>query len=486
MLRAAGLVFASQGMVTLILFARNILIARLVSVEDFGIASSFAIAFAFIETATNVGLNRLVVQDRDGDGLRFVNTLHFFQIVRGCLGAGLTLLLAAPYASLLNVPEVTWAFMVLAWVPFVRGFLHLDMFRTQRGMDFQAFARASVLSALSSIPVVLLVYAISPDYQTMLWAIVTHQTVQVGLSHLMAQRRFGVAFEFAVLRRALGFGTPLLLNGLVMFAVINGDRLMVGNQLGVETLAWFSAVFLITYTPTTVLANTFRSVFLPRLSKLQDTPAGFLTAAEDALALGGLVGILVAVGVALFGPALLLLAFGAKFAAGLEVILLMGVVQAVRITKSGPSMVAMARGRTTNMLYANLARLLALPIGLWMLMLGHGVPGLLLAALGGELLGLAVSLGLLRHQIGPELRMPWLVAGLSGVTMAAVLLLGALHPLTTEILGNLHAAQLGLIALVALAALAAPPVRRKLGLARPRPAAPASETHQDTLSEKGQ
>ncbi|ABV95842.1 polysaccharide biosynthesis protein (plasmid) [Dinoroseobacter shibae DFL 12 = DSM 16493] len=459
MLKAAGVVFASQGLVTVILFARNILIARLISVEDFGIASSFAIAFAFIESATNVGLNRLVVQDRDGDDQLFVDVLHLFQVVRGLLGAGVTLILAAPYAGLLNIPEVTWAFMALAWVPFIRGFLNLDMFRIQRRMDFQAFARASVLSALSSIPVVVLIYLIIGDYQTMLWAIIGHQTVLVVLSHLMAKRPFGLAFEPTILRRALGFGTPLLLNGLVMFTVINGDRLIVGNQLGVETLAWFSAVFMITYTPTTVMANTMQSVLLPRLSGLQNTREEFLVAAEDAMALGFLIGIVVAVGIALFGPILLLLAFGNKFAPGLEILLLMGVVQAVRISKLGLSMIALARGTTTNMLYANLARLLVLPAGLGALMLGHGIEGLLLASLGGELLGLLVSKVLLHRQIEPSLKVPWILVGLSGLTFGLILVLDALHPPTVEILGNVYPAQLALLILVGLAALSTRPVR---------------------------
>src|SRR6056297_3280145 len=68
-------------------FARNIIIARLISVEDFGIAATFALTMSLIEMASNLALDRLLVQAPDGDSPHMLATGHAFQVFRGVLSA---------------------------------------------------------------------------------------------------------------------------------------------------------------------------------------------------------------------------------------------------------------------------------------------------------------------------------------------------------------------------------------------------------------
>ena len=43
-------------------FLRNIIVARLVSVEDFGIADLLAMTMSIVEMASNLAIDRLIVQ----------------------------------------------------------------------------------------------------------------------------------------------------------------------------------------------------------------------------------------------------------------------------------------------------------------------------------------------------------------------------------------------------------------------------------------
>ena len=64
-----------------------------------------------------------------------------------------------------------------------------------------------------------------------------------------------------------------------MFGILQGDRIIVANQLGPVTLGLFSLAFMLTFMPTGILAQTINRLFLPKLAPLQDDPAAF-----DALA----------------------------------------------------------------------------------------------------------------------------------------------------------------------------------------------------------
>jgi len=466
--RATATLFTSRGMKSLAQFARNILVARLLSVEDFGIAATFAIVFTLIEMATDVGLNRMAVQDRDGDRADFMATLHGVQLARGVAGAALTLLLAWPYAAILNLPELFWAYQLMALVPLIRGLLHYDIFRAQREMRFWPMGLTQGLSPLLSLAIIAATYAVTPDYRIMLWAVIGQQAIEVALSHLLARRPYRLGWQWPVARRALRFGAPLMANGLLLFAMMNGDRLVVANQLGPVALGLFSAALLLTLIPAAMLTSTLSGVALPGLSRAQADAARFrplaLTVMEANLLLAG--GF--ALGTALVGPALLVLAFGERYAAAGTLVVLLGAAQAARMCKSGPATIAMARGMTANPLLANLPRLLSLPVAFAVLAQGGGLVAVALVALAGEAAGAAVAIWLLRGAAGiapARLALPLVATALvvgGGVALALA------RPVPVDPLAHPHWAPLGLVALFVLLAASLRNLHRAL---RPRPRA---------------
>ncbi|WP_425041414.1 oligosaccharide flippase family protein [Primorskyibacter sp. S187A] len=409
MLKSAGLVFISQVVMMVVLFLRNILIARLISVEDFGLAVNLSIAVAFIENASYIGMQRMIVQDRDGESRHFQAALHMLQVIRGVLGGLAALALAIPYAHFIGVPEVGWAFAVLALLPLLRGFQHLDFARFERNMQFGATVTITWASPILSLVVALLVYFISADYQMMLWAIVAQQIAQCVLSHLLAERRFELAWDMAIMRRALAFGIPLLANGLLLFALTNGDRLIITNQFGLEVLGWFSAAFMLVQAVATLVKRTFSSVVLPKLSAQADNRA--IQAAT--LQMGLFLGIGLGLGMMFIGPALLLTAFDMRYAPALEVLAILALIQSVLMFKGTIATVAMSMADTLNAVYGNLPRLVSFPIAFWAAQSGYDLIAVLLIGLVGELFGTGLSLALLKRQRGVPLRSLALPTGLA-------------------------------------------------------------------------
>ena len=71
MLRKLILIFSGNAAASLMLLARNLLIARLVPVEDYGIAATFAVAMAVVEMASQLGLQQMIIQAQEGDDPKF-------------------------------------------------------------------------------------------------------------------------------------------------------------------------------------------------------------------------------------------------------------------------------------------------------------------------------------------------------------------------------------------------------------------------------
>ena len=201
-------ILLTGGSVTVALcsFLRNIIIARLISVEDFGISATFAITVTLLEMSSNLAVDRLLVQAPDGDDPRLQATAQAFQVALGALGAIILFLAAGPIAALFGVPQATWAFRALALVPMIRGLSHLDMARVQREMRFGPSVLVEtgpqVLVTLLAIP--LGVYL--GDYRAMLWVVLIQSASYTLFSHLVAHRPYSLAVDKALARRIVGFG----------------------------------------------------------------------------------------------------------------------------------------------------------------------------------------------------------------------------------------------------------------------------------------
>ena len=377
-------------------FARNIIVARLISVEDFGIAALLALSMSFVEMVSNLAIDRLLVQARDGDSERMQSTGQAFQAARG-IGSAVVLFFAAGYiAEFFNIGHAVWAFQVLAAVPAIRGFIHLDAVRYQREMKFGASAWIEVVPQLAALGLAIPFGIWLGDYRVMLWVIVLQVVLQVATSHILATRKYMWAWDREIMRRMISFGWPLMVNGLLMFVIFQGDKAIVGAAFTMKELGWYSAAFMLTLAPSMIVTNVLRSLLLPLLSRVQNDQQAFRKRYVLTLQTCLLSGLGLAVGLAVAGPGLLLLLYGDRYAEGAAVVSLLALMQGVRTAKVGPMIAAMSIGRTSNPMYANLARAGTLLLAVIAVVNGGGVMWVVFAGLVGEVLSFSVSLALLR------------------------------------------------------------------------------------------
>jgi len=66
-------------------FIRIAILARLLSKDDFGIAAIFLTTMAFLGMLSDLGIDTLLIQDREGEEKRFQNTAHLMLAIRGLI-----------------------------------------------------------------------------------------------------------------------------------------------------------------------------------------------------------------------------------------------------------------------------------------------------------------------------------------------------------------------------------------------------------------
>ena len=105
MFRSALLILSGNAAASLLLLARNLIVARLIPVADYGVASTFAVAMAVVEMMSALGLQQQIVQAKEGEDPRFQAALQGFQLLRGVISGVALFAIAGPMADFLGIPE---------------------------------------------------------------------------------------------------------------------------------------------------------------------------------------------------------------------------------------------------------------------------------------------------------------------------------------------------------------------------------------------
>lgn len=450
MLRSVLLLLSGNIFGSVMLLARNLIVARLISVEDYGIAATFAISMAIVEMMTSLGLHQMIVQDSKGNDPDLQAGLQGFHLLRAVF-SGLTLfLLAGPIARFMGIPEVTWAYQMLALMPVMNGLIHFDNYRMQRQMKYLPSILSSSIPAFLSVLMLWPLFNLFGDYRVMLFSVLAQSAMTVIASHVLAERRYRLSLDTAVIGRALSFGWPLLLNNILLFAVFQGDKLIVGRELGLAALAIFAMGFTLTLTPTLVAAKSAQSFFLPQLSASKDDAKRFFCLSMATLQTSMANGLFVVLVIVLIGQPVVFFLLGQKYIDLLPYLTWLAILQSLRVFKAGSSVVALALGQTGNAMIANMCRAASLGVGWYVAAHGGDLYDIIWIAIAGESIGYLVSLALVHIRLKQPIK-PMIAPNLLGV---ATLGMAGLHAMLSEGGSSLQGWALAAMALLFIASLA--------------------------------
>ena len=466
MFKLALIILSGSMLGSLLGLVRSIVVAHLISVTDFGIASTFALSLSVVEMISALGLQQQIVQHQDGDNPRYQAALQALHAARALFSGALLLVLADPIAAFFNIPDVAWAFRLMAVVPVLNGLTHMDQDRMKRRMRYMPSILVSVLSMLISLAMVWPLSWVVNDYRVMLYAALGQNVAMLVISHIVAERRYAWAFSRTVVVGSVRFGWPILLNAILLFVVFNGERVIVGRELGVVELAVFSMAFTLVLTPTLVMEGSANSFFLPQLAAARQDPDRFAHLSLSVLQCHLLFAALIVTGVAVLGAPVIHLLLGPKYAAAIPILTWLALMQGVRVAKGGSSAPTLASGFSENGLVASLMRAALLPVAWYVVAVGGDLLHVIWLGILGEACGYVAGLWLARRQLHLSLRplVPMLVATIGMGVIGALHASGQSSPdqphLSPLLTGS--ALILGLVVVLALAGDLRLYVRRRI------------------------
>lgn len=260
---------ADNFAVQLIQFATGVYMARILSPGDYGLMGMLLIFTALSDAIVNGGFSTALIRKTDRTDTDAA-TAFYFNIVVGLMLYGVLFLSAPAIAAFYKAPLLKELVKVAA-IPFVVNafFLVQRTYLTIR-MDFKTQAKISVVSALAKGGAGIGMAYAGYGVWAIAWSGVAGAVVSCAMYWWHSVWRWQWTFSWRSFRELFGFGSKLMLSGVLDVLGNNLFTLIIGKKFAASGLGYYTRAYGYSSLPPTVLTGVLSRVTLPVLSRIQD------------------------------------------------------------------------------------------------------------------------------------------------------------------------------------------------------------------------
>lgn len=377
------------GMANVLRLAGNIVLARLLFPEAFGLMAIVNVFMQGLWLFTDVGIAPAIVQSSRGEDPEFLDTAWTLQLGRGlglCLAS---FVIAWPVSRLYigNDPlaaDLVWYLPVTGLTALMDGAISTRLHVYGRHLR----VRQVTLLDLSVQVLSLVVMVVWASIQPSVWALVAGSlakcAVRMALSHAVFEgQRNRVRWDPAAARALFQFGKWVFVSTMLTFLASQADRLLFGRLVPWDLLGVYGIAAALAGMPVGALLQVGAKVIFPTLSRLRDREQALLAEATrlrvPLLLVGGAL-----VSAALpAAPAMIRLLYDDRYVAAGWIVQILLAGTWFQVLEAPNTALLLARGETQAVAVGNATKLVGI------LVLLHA--GFALAGFPGAVVGLALA-----------------------------------------------------------------------------------------------
>lgn len=269
----SGLVWDFSGKIGLqgVGFFVSIILARILSPEDFGLLAIITVFISLANVFLDFGFGTALVQRSEVKEQHY-SSVFFMNVAMGCL-LGTIVFFSAPYiADFYNKSVLTDLIRVMSVCFIINAFGNVTRAHLRRKMNFKILSYASIGAALISG-----VVAISMAHNGYgIWSLVIQVIVSELLTNIFlylgCKLHFSLRFSFQAIKELWGFSSKVFFAGLLDTLFASIDSLLIGKLLSPSTLGFYHRAKSLENFSFRYTASTMTSVLLPTLSFIQNEP----------------------------------------------------------------------------------------------------------------------------------------------------------------------------------------------------------------------
>jgi len=247
-----------------------VVLANLLDPADFGLMGIALLTLSALKKFSNLGLSTALIQGKDENVDKYLNSAWVLQIARGLVIVGLLVAAAPLIASVFDEPRVTDVLRVIAVSPLLLGIRNPAVLYFQKDLDFHKEFLYKTSGSVAQFCVALGYALLFPTVWALVFGFVVADVVRLLVSYLAHPFRPWPEFNLEHAKDMVGYGKWITATSILVFLYTEGDDFIVGWLLGATSLAFYQNAYRLSNAPATEITQVVAGVMFPTYSTLQE------------------------------------------------------------------------------------------------------------------------------------------------------------------------------------------------------------------------
>lgn len=260
---------SGYGTAQFLRLASNVILAKLLFPEAFGLMVLVAIFMQGITMFSDIGIIPSIIQNKRGDDPAFLNTAWTIQVIRGVIIWIVACIGAYPYSILYDEPLLLKMIPVAGLSAIIAGFNSTSLATANRNIKLGKITLLELITQSFSIFVMISWVYVHPTVWGLVVGGVASAVIKMALSHLwLGDIRNRFFWDKECAEKLFKFGRWILASTALTFMARQTDKLLLGYLLGTTTLGVYFIAETFKNMSSTAIKLLGNKVLFPSYSKV--------------------------------------------------------------------------------------------------------------------------------------------------------------------------------------------------------------------------
>ena len=248
---------------------RLIILARILSPNDFGLMGIALLTMSTLETFSQTGFQQALIQKKE-DIKSYLDSAWTVLILRG-FSIFIILYFIAPYAAIFfDAPEAKPIIRVIGFSILFQAFTNIGVTYFKKELEFNKEFIYQFAGTLADFIVAISVVLILKNVWALVFGLLAGNATRCIVSYLIHPYKPRLSSDLGRAKELFGFGKWIMGSSILVFLITQGDDIFVGKILGTTALGFYQLAYRISNMPATEITHVISQVTFPAYSKLQD------------------------------------------------------------------------------------------------------------------------------------------------------------------------------------------------------------------------
>jgi lipopolysaccharide exporter len=249
--------------------ARTIILARLLSPNDFGLFGIAFLVLSILETFTESGFQHALIQKK-GETRSFLDTAWTIGLIRGFTVAAIVFFLAKPASIFFDAPAAETILRVIGASIILQSLTNISVLYFQKELEFQKYFRYQFSGTIADAAVAITAAFLLKSVWALVFGLLAGNLVRCIMSYMVEPYRPKIRFNINQAKELFSFGKWVLGSSVLIFIGAHIDDIFAGKLLGAAALGLYQMAYKISNLPATEITYVIASIAFPAYSKVQE------------------------------------------------------------------------------------------------------------------------------------------------------------------------------------------------------------------------